>query len=827
MIEMEALSALITTHLWQSILIALVLAAILITGRRMSGSARYAVAGFALAASVAVPAAALLPCAALFEAAIRVFLPVQPEATASGVTAGLDGRLTIVAPAPAAHPSVDPAPVVVADAQPVPAKTASVAKPVAISLADMTPEDVHPAAATIDDAPTPTTPRMVQATPISAGLSFWNIPHINTGRLLSPLLVVWFMGALLMLARTTRDFLAAERLVREAQTVKLTGPMARRFAGIRITVSPEAPGPIAAGVLQPAIVLPPSVMDRLDSDEMAAMLEHERAHIERRDMLAALGQRMLLSLLWWSPAMHWISRRVDEEREVACDERAVARTGDARAFARTLTGEAQNRISAPTPRLVFGVLGKPSQFGRRIRRLIDSTRAGGGPARYAGRLAFSGLALAIVAAVFVTPRIVADTPHKSSPTPPPVDSGLDGATRPTRLVEAQEYATHPDDQLAGGDEDSDVDIDIDTSELESRLDELGEHISDLVERHINTAASNGELDGLAAEMAALGAEIGLMTSQQVLASMPEISEQVLAQLADQGVIVGDRDKWTFDYNGEKLTAEQFAERLKRDMPKISQGMRVQLTPQEREEVRRELEKGREEMRRALETMREELRNNSKLQEHSRTAQREAMEEARRAMEAARREMERAGATGQPLRIAVDPDHSATRDLIRAAEWGDTARVKQLIQDGAKVDRGVPGDGTPLIVAARRGRLEIVRMLLDAGADPNKSSPGDGNPLIMAAAYDRPEVARLLLKRGADANAFVPGDETPLINAAREGDLALVKLLVENGANVNCAYRAGSSVRTPLNQASALGHKSVTDYLRGKGATEAGETCRSK
>ena len=40
--------------------------------------------------------------------------------------------------------------------------------------------------------------------------------------------------------------------------------------------------------------------------------------------------RIALALLWWSPALHWISRRIDEEREVACDEAAVDRTGDAK-----------------------------------------------------------------------------------------------------------------------------------------------------------------------------------------------------------------------------------------------------------------------------------------------------------------------------------------------------------------------------------------------------------------------------------------------------------------------------------------------------------------
>jgi beta-lactamase regulating signal transducer with metallopeptidase domain len=245
----------------------------------------------------------------------------------------------------------------------------------------------------------------------------WNLPDLTL-----PALFVWVAGALFLLVRTGRDLVAVERLVARAQPVDLPASLRQRMGGVRVATSQEAPGPMAAGLFRPCVVLPESIA--LSSPGMAALLEHERAHIERRDMAVALLQRVTLALLWWSPALHWISRRIDEEREVACDEAAVERTGDAKAFARSLTKQAENQLWARAPRMAVGAIGPRSQVGRRIRRLIDLAK-GVSPAKYSGRLAFAGLALAVAVAAMVTPRVPADaqqSPAGAARPPPPTPS---------------------------------------------------------------------------------------------------------------------------------------------------------------------------------------------------------------------------------------------------------------------------------------------------------------------------------------------------------------------------------------------------------------------
>jgi beta-lactamase regulating signal transducer with metallopeptidase domain len=134
-----------------------------------------------------------------------------------------------------------------------------------------------------------------------------------------------------------------------------------------------------------------------------------------------------------------------------------------------------------------------------------------------------------------------------------------------------------------------------------------------------------------------------------------------------------------------------------------------------------------------------------------------------------------------------------------------------------VDRYMPGDGTPLIIAARWSDVVTARDLLARGADPNRAAPGDGNPLIVASAAGHVAIAQMLLDHGADVNGFVLGDETPLIKAARSQNLHMVRFLVEHGADVNLRVPSGNlpgEMRSPL---SVTRDPIIADYLRAQGA----------
>jgi hypothetical protein len=60
-----------------------------------------------------------------------------------------------------------------------------------------------------------------------------------------------------------------------------------------------------------------------------------------------------------------------------------------------------------------------------------------------------------------------------------------------------------------------------------------------------------------------------------------------------------------------------------------------------------------------------------------------------------------------------------------AHGGNTAKVQELLQAGAMVDKEAADKWTPLMHASQKGHLECVKALLAAGADVNKETPRYG------------------------------------------------------------------------------------------------------
>ncbi|MGZ5448818.1 MAG: M56 family metallopeptidase [Thermoanaerobaculia bacterium] len=163
-------------------------------------------------------------------------------------------------------------------------------------------------------------------------------------------------------------------------------------------------------------------------------------------------------------------------------------------------------------------------------------------------------------------------------------------------------------------------------------------------------------------------------------------------------------------------------------------------------------------------------------------------------------------------------------LVKSAEDGDFATVRQLLESGTDVNTIQPGDGTALIGAARGGELEIAEYLIAQGADVNLACPGDGNPLIAAAIGGHADVAELLLNRGARIDDVVRGDENALITAARLGRVDVAELLISRGADVNARVFVvdsdeGPEWRTPLRMARRGRHSTIEQLLLAAGAKE--------
>lgn len=199
---------------------------------------------------------------------------------------------------------------------------------------------------------------------------------------LSPawLAAAWLTGAGLMLVRAARQVAGAGSIQRESRPL-VEGPVfdafqeAVRLVGlqrrIRLAVTEQLTSPAVVGVLVPTLMVPLSLMTTLTPVQIRYVLLHELAHIQRADYLVNLGQLLVESLLFFNPAMWWISRQVRLEREACCDALAIALSGTPEGYALTLVEVAERQSQGvEMAAMAFGDARQRSSLSDRVRRLL-------------------------------------------------------------------------------------------------------------------------------------------------------------------------------------------------------------------------------------------------------------------------------------------------------------------------------------------------------------------------------------------------------------------------------------------------------------------------
>lgn len=142
---------------------------------------------------------------------------------------------------------------------------------------------------------------------------------------------------------------------------------------VRLLVSSEIASPMAVGFARPAVILPEALLAELTPAELDHILLHELAHIDRRDDWTNLLACLAGAVLALHPVALWVVHRIDRERELACDDWVVARTGAARPYAASLTRMFE-LSSARRQLLASGMAETGSQLGERVERLLEKGR---------------------------------------------------------------------------------------------------------------------------------------------------------------------------------------------------------------------------------------------------------------------------------------------------------------------------------------------------------------------------------------------------------------------------------------------------------------------
>ena len=102
-----------------------------------------------------------------------------------------------------------------------------------------------------------------------------------------------------------------------------------------------------------------------------------------------------------------------------------------------------------------------------------------------------------------------------------------------------------------------------------------------------------------------------------------------------------------------------------------------------------------------------------------------------------------------------------KKLRTAANLGDVALVKHLLDQGAEACSCDARSRTSLHFAACKGEISIAQLLLENGADPNLQDVLGNTPLHLAACTNNTSMVTLLLKYGTDVTVLDKSGRTPL------------------------------------------------------------------
>ena len=122
----------------------------------------------------------------------------------------------------------------------------------------------------------------------------------------------------------------------------LSGAAAPRTA--QLCASDEVARPSVLGFFRPRILVPPALLKALSPRELQQVVLHEMEHLHRADDWTNLLQKMGLVLFPLNPVLIWVDRRLNAERELACDDRVLRSSAGRKAYALCLTHLAEYSI---------------------------------------------------------------------------------------------------------------------------------------------------------------------------------------------------------------------------------------------------------------------------------------------------------------------------------------------------------------------------------------------------------------------------------------------------------------------------------------------------
>src|SRR5262249_10266791 len=133
--------------------------------------------------------------------------------------------------------------------------------------------------------------------------------------------------------------------------------------------------------------------------DLTAVLLHELAHLRRRDDWTNLAGKVLGAVFFFHPAVWFVEPRLELEREMACDELVLAKTGNRRGYAECLVSLAERTFARRGVAMTQAIIGHAKSTAIRLARILSAGETS--RRSHAGAMTFASGVLALC--VFLAP----------------------------------------------------------------------------------------------------------------------------------------------------------------------------------------------------------------------------------------------------------------------------------------------------------------------------------------------------------------------------------------------------------------------------------------
>ncbi|MGM1431247.1 M56 family metallopeptidase [Sphingobacterium lactis] len=138
--------------------------------------------------------------------------------------------------------------------------------------------------------------------------------------------------------------------------------------GVQLFLSTKIDVPLTLGHLKPFVLFPIAYANKMDINQVEAILLHELAHVKRRDYLINLIKVCIETLMFFNPFVWALSKVIEREREHACDDLVLQHITKPITYAQALV-ELEELRMAMRPKLAMAATGKRNHLLKRIKRI--------------------------------------------------------------------------------------------------------------------------------------------------------------------------------------------------------------------------------------------------------------------------------------------------------------------------------------------------------------------------------------------------------------------------------------------------------------------------